>query len=57
MSSCSSLKTTRDYWLILMITGQAGLEIGARLGVMTIPTLIIERNERIGDSWRKRYKV
>lgn len=37
--------------------GQAGLMIGARLGQLGIPTLIIDRNARIGDSWRKRYKV
>ena len=23
---------------------------------MDIPTLIIEKNERVGDNWRKRYK-
>ncbi|OCH92900.1 FAD/NAD-P-binding domain-containing protein [Obba rivulosa] len=35
--------------------GQSGLQIGARFKQRNIPTLIIERNERLGDSWRKRY--
>lgn len=39
------------------ITGQAGLEIGARLGRLDVPTLIIDRNPRIGDNWRNRYRV
>jgi hypothetical protein len=37
--------------------GQAGLEIGARLGRLDVPTLIIDRNPRIGDNWRNRYRV
>ncbi|CAI6059715.1 unnamed protein product, partial [Clonostachys chloroleuca] len=39
------------------ITGQAGLEIGARLGRLDVPTLIIDRNPRIGDNWRNRYRT
>lgn len=35
--------------------GQAGLEIAARLKYLDIPSLVIERHPRIGDSWRKRY--
>ena len=33
--------------------GQAGL--AARLGNLGIDTLIVDRNERIGDNWRNRY--
>ncbi len=36
--------------------GQGGIALGARLRQLGVPTLIIERNERPGDSWRKRYK-
>ncbi|KIK68524.1 hypothetical protein GYMLUDRAFT_154489 [Collybiopsis luxurians FD-317 M1] len=37
--------------------GQGGLETAARLKMLDIPTLVIERNARIGDSWRNRYKA
>ena len=35
--------------------GQAGLSIAARLRQLGVDTLIIDRHERIGDNWRKRY--
>ncbi|GLB37666.1 putative flavin-binding monooxygenase-like [Lyophyllum shimeji] len=35
--------------------GQAGLEVAARLKHLDVPTLVIERSARVGDSWRKRY--
>ncbi|KAF5380611.1 hypothetical protein D9615_004633 [Tricholomella constricta] len=35
--------------------GQGGLEVAARLKQLDVPTLVIERNARIGDSWRNRY--
>lgn len=36
--------------------GQGGIALGARLKRLGVPTIIIERNERPGDSWRKRYQ-
>ena len=41
--------------VIVIGGGQAGLEIAARLKYLDVPTLVIERHTRIGDSWRKRY--
>ena len=35
--------------------GQAGLSIAARLAQLEIDTLIVDREPRIGDNWRKRY--
>jgi cation diffusion facilitator CzcD-associated flavoprotein CzcO len=35
--------------------GQAGLAIAARLKQLSIDTLIVDREARIGDNWRKRY--
>ena len=35
--------------------GQAGLSIAARLHQLGVDTLIVDRHERIGDNWRKRY--
>jgi putative flavoprotein involved in K+ transport len=36
--------------------GQGGIALGARLRQLRVPTLIIEKNKRPGDSWRNRYK-
>ena len=35
--------------------GQAGLAVAARLGQLEIETLVIDKHDRIGDNWRKRY--
>ena len=45
----------RDPTVLVVGGGQAGLSIAARLHQLGIDTLIIDRNERIGDNWRKRY--
>ena len=34
--------------------GQGGLTSAARLQNLGIPTLIIDRNPRVGDNWRNR---
>lgn len=36
--------------------GQGGLNTAARLKVMGVDSLIVEKNDRIGDNWRNRYK-
>jgi len=36
--------------------GQGGIGLGARLRQLGVPTVIVERNPRPGDSWRNRYK-
>jgi putative flavoprotein involved in K+ transport len=46
---------TQPYVLIVG-GGQGGIVLGARLRQLRVPTIIVERNERPGDSWRKRYK-
>src|SRR6188474_960672 len=35
--------------------GQAGLAVGQLLGSSGVRFELVERNERIGDSWRERY--
>jgi putative flavoprotein involved in K+ transport len=37
--------------------GQGGIALGARLRQLGVPTIILDRNERPGDSWRKRYRT
>lgn len=46
---------TQPYTLIIG-GGQGGIALGARLRQLGVPTIIVEKNERAGDSWRKRYK-
>jgi putative flavoprotein involved in K+ transport len=43
-------------YCIIVGGGQGGIALGARMKRLGVPTIILERNERPGDSWRKRYK-
>lgn len=45
----------RDPAVIVVGGGQAGLAIAARLGQLGVDTLIVDKHERVGDNWRKRY--
>jgi putative flavoprotein involved in K+ transport len=36
--------------------GQGGIALGARLRQLGVPTIIVEKNAKAGDSWRNRYK-
>jgi cation diffusion facilitator CzcD-associated flavoprotein CzcO len=45
----------RDPTVLVVGGGQAGLSIAARLKQLSIDTLIVDREKRIGDNWRKRY--
>jgi len=46
---------TQPYALIVG-GGQGGIALGARLRQLGVPTIIVDRNPRPGDAWRKRYK-
>ncbi|KAF2839693.1 putative flavin-containing monooxygenase YUCCA3 [Patellaria atrata CBS 101060] len=46
-----------DPTVLIVGAGQAGLMIGARLQAIGVPCLLIDRNQRIGDNWRKRYRT
>jgi hypothetical protein len=41
--------------VLIVGSGQSGLELAARLKYLGIKTLVVEREVRIGDLWRKRY--
>jgi putative flavoprotein involved in K+ transport len=43
-------------YVVIVGGGQGGIALGARLRQLDVPTIIVERNARAGDSWRKRYK-
>jgi cation diffusion facilitator CzcD-associated flavoprotein CzcO len=45
----------RDPMVLVVGGGQAGLSIAARLTDLNVDTLIVDREGRVGDNWRKRY--
>src|SRR4029077_11016618 len=45
----------RDPPVLVIGGGQSGLCIAARLKQLNVDTLIVDRGQRIGDNWRKRY--
>ncbi|WP_291864748.1 NAD(P)/FAD-dependent oxidoreductase [Bradyrhizobium sp.] len=47
--------TDRDPTVLVIGGGQSGLCIAARLKQLQVDTLIVDRELRIGDNWRKRY--
>ena len=52
----ATLGYTEQPYVVIVGGGQGGIALGARLRRLGVPTIIIEKNERAGDSWRKRYK-
>ena len=52
----SELGTTVQPFALIVGGGQGGIALGARLRQLGVPAIIIEKNDRPGDSWRKRYK-
>ncbi len=52
----AELGYTRQPYCVIIGGGQGGIVLGARLKMLGVPTIIVERNERAGDSWRNRYK-
>jgi putative flavoprotein involved in K+ transport len=45
----------RDPAVLVVGAAQAGLTIAARLTLLGVDTLVVDREDRIGDSWRGRY--
>jgi len=43
-------------YAVIVGGGHGGIGLGARLKRLGVPTIIVERNARPGDSWRNRYK-
>ena len=41
--------------VVVVGAGQAGLSVAARLRQLQVDTLIVEKNDRVGDNWRNRY--
>ncbi len=47
----------RQPYCVIIGGGQGGIALGARLKRLGVPTLIVEKNARPGDSWRQRYRT
>ena len=47
--------TDRDPAVLVVGGGQAGLSIAARLTQLNVDTLVVDREQRVGDNWRNRY--
>lgn len=45
----------RDPEVVVVGGGHCGLILASRLGLMGVDTLVIEKEETVGDTWRKRY--
>jgi cation diffusion facilitator CzcD-associated flavoprotein CzcO len=55
LRKASAEYTDRDPDVLVVGGGQAGLTIAARLKQLNVDTLIVDREKRIGDNWRRRY--
>ena len=42
-------------YVLVVGGGHGGIHVAARLKQLGVPTLVVERNARMGDNWRNRY--
>ena len=52
----AELGSSKQPYVVIIGGGQGALALGARLKQLAVPTIIVEKNPRAGDSWRVRYK-
>lgn len=55
-AEAEELGHTRQPYCVIIGGGQGALGLAARLKQLDVPTIIVEKNPRPGDSWRVRYK-
>ena len=53
--SAAQAYADREPVVLIAGGGQAGLSLAATLGRIGVDTLVVDRFERVGDCWRKRY--
>ena len=51
----SALGYSKQPYCVIIGGGQGGIALGARLKQLEVPTIIVEKNQCAGDSWRNRY--
>jgi putative flavoprotein involved in K+ transport len=54
-NAASGSSTTENVETLVLGGGQAGLSVGYHLAQRDLPFVILDANQRIGDSWRKRW--
>ncbi len=52
----AELGHARQPYCVIVGGGQGGIALAARLRRLNVPTIVVEKNARPGDSWRKRYR-
>lgn len=52
----AALGNSTQPFVLIVGGGQAGVMLAARLKRLGVPTLVVEKYPRVGDSWRRRYK-
>ena len=53
--AASAAYQDRDPDVVILGAGQGGLALAANLRLMGVDALILEKSDRVGDGWRKRY--
>ena len=53
----AALGDTEQPYCLIVGGGQGGLGLAARLKRLNVPTIVVEKNARAGDSWRNRYRT
>jgi putative flavoprotein involved in K+ transport len=52
----AELGISRQPYVLIIGGGQGGIALAARLKRLGVPTLVVDKNPRAGDSWRNRYR-
>lgn len=53
----TELGYTHQPYCVIVGGGQGGISLAARLRQLNVPTIVVEKNARAGDTWRNRYKT
>ena len=52
----ASLGRSAQPYVLVIGGGQGGIALGARLRQLGVPSIVVDKHDRPGDQWRKRYK-